>query len=381
MLNVFLLVSELTPSLETATARVLALELPKDRFSIAVGVLGNATGSVADEFRAAKIPVHPITIRHQLDLNGGRRLRRAMKETKPVVLHTFGQEAARAARFVVESQGESGNTPRLVLSGAANPSGGVGGWFTARLIRRADRAIPMTWAEGERYRQVGVPAERLTRISPCAPRCTLDPKREVLLRQMGLPPDARYIVTDGKAEYGQGPKDAIVAFDMLRYDAKDLHLVVFGARAGTAALEQFGRSLAFDDFRIHFPDPTTDRFPADFPHLPVDRTMAVQQATAVWVTAPQGGPDEALEAMAAGKPVVAWSTKEMAEIIEDGLTGNLVPMNDKAALAAKGKLIVDDATLAAWLGKAGRTRATERFPVGRMLEQFGRVYQELAESG
>ncbi|MFO0822853.1 MAG: glycosyltransferase family 4 protein [Gemmataceae bacterium] len=381
MINVFLLLSELTPSLETATARVLALELPRERFSVAVGVMGPATGPLADEFRAAKISVHPITIRHQLDLNGGRRLRRAMKESKPVVLHTFGLEAARAARFVVESQSESGNVPRLVVSGGANPTGGVGGWFTARLIRRADRAIPMTWAEGERYRRVNVPAERLTRILPGAPRHTLDPKREVVLRQMGLPPDARFIVTEAKPEYGTGPKDAIVAFDMLRYDARDLHLVVFGARAGTAALEQFGRSLAFDDFRIHFPDPNTDRFPADFPHLPVDRATAVQLATAVWITSPDGGVDEAVEAMAAGKPVVAWANPDLAEIMDDTVTGNLVPAGDKAALAAKAKAIIDDSVLAAWMGKAGRTRATDRFPVARMVEQFARVYTELAESG
>src|SRR5207302_216751 len=81
-----------------------------------------------------------------------------------------------------------------------------------------------------------------------------------------------------------------VAFDMLRYDARDLHLVVSGAGSAATALEQFGRALAFDDFRIHFA-----------PCGPA-RAAAVRLASAVWVTAPRGGTDEALEAMAAGIP-------------------------------------------------------------------------------
>src|SRR5262249_31521369 len=108
-----------------------------------------------------------------------------------------------------------------------------------------------------------------------------------------------------------GPKDAIVAFDMLRYDAKDLYLVVFGAGAEAPALEQFGRSLAFDDFRIRFA-------PGDW-----NRASGVRLAEAVFVTSPSGGVEEALEAMAAGRPVVGWRTPELTEIVDDRATAVL----------------------------------------------------------
>jgi glycosyltransferase involved in cell wall biosynthesis len=248
------------------------------------------------------------------------------------------------------------------------------------LIRRADRVIPTTWADGERYRRLGVPAERLTRICPAVPEAVAEPNRDETLKSLGIPVGSRFIVTDGQLEHGSGPKDAIVAFDMLRYEANDLHLVVFGARAGTSTLEQFGRALAFDDFRVHFADANQNLFHAEPPLPPVSRATAIRLATAVWVTAPHGGTDEVLEAMMASKPVVAWATPDLTEIIDDGMTGFLVPVGDKAMLAAKARLLIDDPELAAWMGKAARTRAIERFPVGRMIEQFGRVYTELAES-
>jgi len=380
MINVFLLIPDLASGPEATAARLLALQSNRQRFSISIGVLGSTNGPVADELRAADVPVYSVPIRHSLDLKGVRQLRRAIRESAPTILHIFGPDTARAARLVVDTQGESGNVPKLVVSAATCPTGGLGGWFAARLIRRADRVIPMTWADGERYRGLGVPAERLTRICPAPLDVAVEANREATLKLMNMPASARFIVTDGELERGSGPKDAIVAFDMLRYEASDLHLAVFGARSGTSTLEQFGRALAFDDFRVRFPDPGDDRFRAEFPLTSVDRAVAVRQATAVWVTAPHGGTDEVLEAMAAGKPVVAWATPDLTEIIDDGVTGFLVPVGDKAMLAAKTRLLLDDKELVAWMGKGARTRVMERFPVGRMIEQFGRVYTELAES-
>jgi glycosyltransferase involved in cell wall biosynthesis len=282
----------------------------------------------------------------------------------PVVFHAWGPFAARLARLVVQNT-EWGNVPRLVVSGAATPGGGVRGWLTGRQLRRADRVVPTTWADGERYRRLRVRTERLTRIGPSAPGPMPEPDRDATLRALGLPPNSRLIVTGGRIERGIGPKDAVVAFDMLRYDAKDLHLVVFGAGSATARLEQFGRGLTFDDFRIHFAAGEQNR-PA-----------AVQLATAVWVTRPRSGTGEALEAMAAGKPVVGWQTADLSEVVDDGVTGFLVPVGDRAGLAAKCRLLLDDPALAARMGEAGRTRAAERFAASKMIDQFARLYTEL----
>jgi glycosyltransferase involved in cell wall biosynthesis len=362
---VFFLVPEVAACGDAAPASVLALALARDGLPVAVGVLGPATGSEADELRAAGVVVHSVPIRHALDFNGARVLRRTVQEANPAVVHAWGPVAARAARLAVSRRRDGGNAPRLVASAAAMPGGGLGGWLVARQLRRADRVAPATRADGDRYRRLGVPAEVLTLIPPAAPRPAPEPDRDDFCRGLGIPPGSRLVVVGGRSERGVGPKDAIVAFDMLRYDAKDLHLVVFGAGADATALEQFGRALAFDDFRVRFAP------------CPEGRAAAVRLAEAVFVTSPRGAVEEALEAMAAGKPVVGWRTSELSEIVDDGVTGVLVPPGDRTALAACARSLLDDPATIVRMGRAARARAAERFGLARMTEQFARLYAEL----
>jgi glycosyltransferase involved in cell wall biosynthesis len=363
-LSIFLLVPDLSPHGEAAPARLLAAALPRERFHVALGVLGPADEPAAEELRGAGAAVHSLPIRHFLDVGGARRLRQVIHEAAPAVVHAWGPTAARLARLVVAPV-DGGNVPRLVVSAAADPGSGFGGWLATRIIRRADRIVAATWAEGERYRRLRVSTERLTRIAPAAPPPAPEPDRAAFCRPLNIPPDSRIIVTGGKTEAGGGVRDAFVAFEMLRYQMNDLYLVVCGAGPEAAALEQYGRSLAFDDYRIRFvPD--------------AERAAAVRLAAVAWVTRARGGVEEALGAMAAGKPMLGWENADLAEVVEEAVTGFLVPPGDRAALAEKTRNLLSDPGYAGRIGGAGRSRAAERFAPDRMVEQFARVYAELA---
>ena len=67
-------------------------------------------------------------------------------------------------------------------------------------------------------------------------------------------------------------------------------------------------------------------------------------------------PNTVYEAMAAGKPVVASRVGGIPELVEDGVTGILVPPGDPAALAAALGRLAGDAGLRARMGAAGRAR-------------------------
>lgn len=69
----------------------------------------------------------------------------------------------------------------------------------------------------------------------------------------------------------------------------------------------------------------------------------------------------AAEAGACGVPVVASRASSLPEIVEDGVTGLLVPPLDPPALAAALRQLLDDHVLAAELGAAARARVTARF--------------------
>lgn len=70
-----------------------------------------------------------------------------------------------------------------------------------------------------------------------------------------------------------------------------------------------------------------------------------------------------VEAMAAGKPVVACAIGGTAEVLVDGVTGLLVPPGDPEALAGALLRLVNDRSLSAALGAAGRARAVQLFDV------------------
>jgi glycosyltransferase involved in cell wall biosynthesis len=85
----------------------------------------------------------------------------------------------------------------------------------------------------------------------------------------------------------------------------------------------------------------------------------------------------ALEAMAASLPVVATRVGGLPELVEDGLTGLLVPPDDPAALAAAIARLAADSALRARLGEAGRARAATHFPVERMVASVAALYDQL----
>lgn len=363
--SVFFLVPELNSCGEGATARVLAAALPADQFRVTVGLLGRAAEPEMEDLKAAGIAIIRVSIRHAMDFVGVRGLRRVVREIQPDIIHAWGERATRAVRSLLAHDASFGNIPRLVVSEAANSGGGLGGWLAARQMRRADRVIPRTRADGDRYRRLGVPAEQLTLIAPAVPAPASAPDPEAIRRELDLPSSARLIVASGVSEAGIGPKDAIIAFDMLRYDMKDLYLVLAGAGAEAAALDRFGRSLAFDDFRVRFAPGAL-------------RAAITGLASAVFATSRGDGIETALEAMVAAKPVVGWANADLTEIVDDKVSGLLVTPGDRSALAAAARSVLDNPAYARRLGEAGRLRAAERFCLPRMVEQFARLYQELA---
>ena len=347
------LASDLGPTAAARQLALLAANLPRDRFAAEVLALGPAAGPTAESLQTADVPVRSVPVRHMLDFGGVRRLRKAVVATGPAVVHAWGPFAARVSGLL---------GARVVASAAADPSTGVTGWLTARQLHRAARVVAASWAEGERYRRLGVPADHLTRIGPAVGSPGPVPDAAAVRRELGIPPHARLVVAGDRLDPAAGLRDAVWAFDILRYDHPDLYLVLVGDGPERANLEAFGRALAFDDFRVRFVGPRPELFAL---------------ADVVWVAHDRGGVEVALEAMAAGRPVVGAKTADLAELIEDGATGLLAARGDRPALAAKAKLLLDDAGLRQRIGEAGRARVRERFSVGRMVEQFARVYGEL----
>ena len=87
----------------------------------------------------------------------------------------------------------------------------------------------------------------------------------------------------------------------------------------------------------------------------------------------EGLPSAVIEAMAAGKAVVATRTAGLPELVEDGVTGWLVPAARPHALGREVLQALDSDLCAA--GGAGRRRAEELFSDAAMARGFAAVYE------
>jgi sugar transferase (PEP-CTERM/EpsH1 system associated) len=95
----------------------------------------------------------------------------------------------------------------------------------------------------------------------------------------------------------------------------------------------------------------------------------------------EGMSNTLLEAMAAGLPVVATRVGGNPEMVEDGVTGRLVPIRDPGTLREALTAYVDDPHLRAVHGKASRQRAVECFSLERMCRDYVDLYRRLLPAG
>lgn len=88
-------------------------------------------------------------------------------------------------------------------------------------------------------------------------------------------------------------------------------------------------------------------------------------------------PNAVLEAMAAGRPVVATQVGGTAELVADGETGYVVPPGDPEALADRVLQLLRHPEIGRAFGQAGRARVEREFAPARMIEALEKLYDRL----
>jgi glycosyltransferase involved in cell wall biosynthesis len=91
----------------------------------------------------------------------------------------------------------------------------------------------------------------------------------------------------------------------------------------------------------------------------------------------EGLPNGLLEAGAAGRAIVATAAGGTPEIVIDGQTGLLVPVNEPAALAGAIRRVATDLTLRERLGGAAREHVESVFGMERFVAEFASLYETL----
>jgi glycosyltransferase involved in cell wall biosynthesis len=189
-----------------------------------------------------------------------------------------------------------------------------------------------------------------------------------LRRELALEPDAKLIGIIGTIHPHKNHEDLIRAFTIVKDRRVNVRLIVAGDSFCDykGRLEEMIRQAGIED-RVHFLG-----FRSDIADLVHDLDLVVIASLAE----PFGR--TTIEAMAAGKPVVATNTGASPEIVLDGVTGRLVSLHDHQQMAEAIVEILADPELAGKMGRAGRDRAEAEFSSEKYVANVQNVLMNLA---
>jgi len=224
-----------------------------------------------------------------------------------------------------------------------------------RLFERADAVVVLTeWARRAVEANVGVSQKlHLNRLGVASRRFERKERR-----QPSQPPKFGYL---GRPDPIKGVWVLAEAVSLVRRDL-DFTLELRGA-FGEEDVRRF-RSLARNDPRVRF-EPAVP--PAEVPLVLEGYDVLLCPSLAL-----EGGPTVALEAHAVGTPVIGSRIGGLAEILEDGVSGLLMPPGDAASLARGMERVLTD-------GGAALERFRTRLPKPRtmddIVEDYLRIYE------
>jgi glycosyltransferase involved in cell wall biosynthesis len=190
--------------------------------------------------------------------------------------------------------------------------------------------------------------------------------RERAREDFGLPPDAPVIVVAGRVVRSKGQHALIGLMPRILRARPGAHLLVVGDGADLAQCRALAESLGLAD-HVRFTGQRADM--ADI--------LAAADVACVPSLEQEGFGYTALEAAAAGKPVVAFAAGAMPQIVDDGVTGRVVARGDLAGMAAALIELTADDAVTARMGRAASSRA-RAFSIEHHVERLEALYGELA---
>jgi glycosyltransferase involved in cell wall biosynthesis len=190
------------------------------------------------------------------------------------------------------------------------------------------------------------------------------PSSITLREELGLGADARLVVAIGNLYAVKGHQYLIDALDLLSERHPTLHVAIAGRGDLEEPLRARARAYRLTQ-RVHLLGLRPD-------------VPALMAAADVFVlpSLSEGLPLALLEAMFAGRTIVATDVGDVGVALERGGAGVLVPPGDAGALAAALGAVLDDPDRARRLSVAAAARAAAEYDISRMVTRYVNVYRQ-----
>ena len=339
---------------ETQLVR-LACALPVERYEARI-VLLKERDDFADELARAGIAVVALHRRGPADLGVAWRLAREVRRLRPHVVHSF----LFPANLLAAAVGRALGVPRVLVSQRSSYDSTLPARWRriARLGHRlAHRVVVNSQAAMDEEIAAGCPPRILVHVPNAAPAPTDAP----LPTAADLPKGA-FVLSLGQLHPHKGHRVLIAAWPEVARARPEARLLMIGDGPCRGDLEAQARALGIDR------SVTLAGF-----RSPVGAFVASCQVL-VQPSITEGMPNAVLEAMAAGRPVVAARVGGLPELVAHGETGLLVTPGDPGELARALIAILEDPARAAGMGAAGAIRARTRFSLDTVRRAFEDLY-------
>ncbi|HVN32754.1 MAG TPA: glycosyltransferase family 4 protein [Thermoanaerobaculaceae bacterium] len=304
-----------------------------------------------------------LRLRHEFDVFSARRFARLARSHKVDVVHVHKGIAHAVAWYATFLGAHYG---LVVNRGVSFPIDFVSGFkYRARRVSRivcvAESIRRVVIATGR------VPAHKVGVIYAGTDVERFDPSRthaEAVRAELGIPAEARVVGHVGMRDW-KGWKELLKAFPAVRADHPQAHLLLVACR--TEAQRQGVLELAGELGLAGAVTATLER--SDMPDVLAACEVVVDPS---W--AGTGITGTIREAMALGKPVVATAVAGNPELVEDGVSGILVPPRDVPMLTAAVSRYLRDPEFAGRLAAAGQERVRQNFSTDARIARLEALY-------
>ncbi len=311
-------------------------------------------------------------------------LLRTIFRVQPDVVHTHTAKAGALGRLAALVYNATRRRARRTLVIHTFHGHVFEGYFSPTvntIVRTAERFLAAT-------------SDRIITISPrqqldIVERFRIAPAAKTLVVPLGLdldallslPPDAANL----RQAIGAGPDDVIVGFAGRMVPVKDLPTLVRAFARAVRQVPHLRLLLAGDG-------PEHDKVAALVRELGIDASVSMLgwvddlprfHATlnlCVLSSRNEGTPVAAIEAMAAGVPVVATAVGGVPDVVEHGISGLLVPPGDIDALSDALVQLATNPSERERMGKAGRALARARYSHLRLVDDIEQIYREALDA-
>jgi len=351
---------QIIPSLSIGGAErsvvYLAENINRREFDVAVCVLGRRQGTFLEkELLEQGIPTFFLNIRwtfHPLTI---RRLSRLFADFKPDVIHSH----LRAIRYVL--------IPSCLRSIPVHI-------HTICSLAKHDTSFFYRWLNRIAFKYLGI---KPVSISKEVARTVKEvygveslviyngiPTSEYNLEDTRSPAGEIRLLNVGKFKRAKNHLLLVEAFAKAVAEEPRLRLILAGDGSLRKKAERRVRQLGLKD-KVDFLG-----WRSDIPILLKDCDIFVLSSD--W----EGFGNVLVEAMSAGKPIVATRVGGVPEVVEDGVTGFLVPPRDADVFASAILKLVREKRLREEMGRKGREKAVKEFDISIVTREYERLYKE-----